>query len=53
MHISVSEAVDKLDELVDRAEAADELVLLLDGRPAVRLVPVKVSRPTEPDSSAL
>jgi prevent-host-death family protein len=37
----ISAAAKQLDELVSRAEAGEEVILTLDGRPAVRLVPVK------------
>jgi prevent-host-death family protein len=41
MRISVSEAEGQLTELVRRAEAGDEIVLIRHGHAAVRLVPVK------------
>ena len=41
MQISITEAESKLDELVDRAEAGEEVILASDGRPAVQLVPVE------------
>jgi prevent-host-death family protein len=40
MQISVSDAEDRLDELIDRAEAGEEVVLIVDGRPVGRLVPM-------------
>lgn len=42
MQISVTDAKAQLTELVRRAEAGDEVVLTRHGRPAVRLVPVRV-----------
>ncbi len=39
MRISELEAADQLDERIDRAAAGEEIVLTLDGRDAVRLVP--------------
>jgi prevent-host-death family protein len=42
MEISLSEAKAQLTALVRRAEAGEEVVLTRHGRPAVRLVPVKV-----------
>ena len=41
MRISVSEAKGRLNELVRRAEAGDEVVLTRRGKAAVRLVPVR------------
>ena len=40
MHIPVVEAEANLAELVQRAEAGDEVILTRDGRPAVRLTPI-------------
>lgn len=39
MDVSVKEAQDKLEELLDRAEAGEEVVVTREGRPPVRLVP--------------
>lgn len=39
MDVSVKEAQDKLEELLDRAEAGEEVVVTHEGRPPVRLVP--------------
>jgi prevent-host-death family protein len=41
MQVSVAEAKGQLTELVQRAEAGDEIILTRHGQPAVRLVPVK------------
>jgi prevent-host-death family protein len=41
MKVTVSEAKNQLAELVRRAEAGEEVILTDDGRPAVRLVPVR------------
>lgn len=41
MKIAVSEAEGQLPDLVRRAEAGDDIVLTLEGRPSVRLVPVE------------
>ncbi len=38
MQISVEDAQDILDELVDRALAGEEIVLMLDGRPVAQIV---------------
>jgi len=43
MQISVEDAQDKLDELVDRALAGEEIILVLDGHPTVRLEPAEMS----------
>jgi prevent-host-death family protein len=43
VHVPVSEAKGQLTELVRRAEAGDEVVLTRHGRPAVRLVAIKVA----------
>lgn len=41
MQVSVTEAKGRLTELVRRAEAGDEVVLMRHGQAAVRLVPIK------------
>ena len=41
MRVSVTDAKDRLTELVRRAEAGDEVVLTRDGQAAVRLVAIK------------
>jgi prevent-host-death family protein len=41
MRISVTDATQRLDELVGLAEAGEEVVLTLEGREVVRLAPVK------------
>lgn len=41
MRISVKEAEDRLEELVQRAEAGEEVLLTLRGRIAVRIEPIK------------
>lgn len=38
MQISLSEAADRLDELMDRVEAGEEVVLTVDGRAVARMV---------------
>lgn len=48
MRISVSEAKERLTELVRRAEAGDEVVLTRHGKESARLVPVQ----TTPDAAA-
>ena len=40
MHISITEAKSRLNELVRRAEAGETIILTRRGKPAVRLVPV-------------
>lgn len=39
MKVDVSDASEQLEDLVRRAESGEEVVLTIDGRPAVRLVP--------------
>jgi prevent-host-death family protein len=39
MRISIDEAEARLDELVDRAEAGEEVILTRDGLAIVKLVP--------------
>jgi prevent-host-death family protein len=39
MQISITQAESRLDELVDRAEAGEEVILTCNGRPVVQLVP--------------
>lgn len=41
MDIPINEAEGALDALVRRAQAGEEVVLLLEGSPAVRLEPVR------------
>lgn len=41
MQISVTDAKDRLAELVRRAEAGEEVILTRHGHPVARLVPVK------------
>jgi len=41
MEIPIAEASGNLEELVRRAEAGDEVVLMCDGRRAVQLVPLE------------
>ena len=41
MEISVTDAEARLDELVQRAEAGEEIVLTDLGRPAVRLIALR------------
>jgi prevent-host-death family protein len=43
MQVSVSEATGKLEDLVRRAVAGDEVVIARDGHAMVRLVPVKTT----------
>lgn len=45
MEISVEDAQDILDELVDRALAGEEIILMLDGRPAAQIVPTNTDAP--------
>ncbi|PZA11685.1 type II toxin-antitoxin system prevent-host-death family antitoxin [Rhodopseudomonas palustris] len=40
MRVTVTEAKDQLADLVQRAEAGDDVVLTLPGHAAVRLVPI-------------
>jgi prevent-host-death family protein len=48
MQISIAEAESRLDELVDRVEAGEEVILTCNGRPMVQLVPVE----KQPDGTA-
>ena len=41
VRISVIEAEEQLDELVEMAEAGEEVILTIDGRPVVQLTPVE------------
>jgi len=43
MRISITDAKGQLTELIRRAEADDEVILTCHGRPAFRLVSVKVA----------
>jgi prevent-host-death family protein len=43
MKINISEAKQRLHELIRRAEAGDDVVLTRNGRPAVRLAPVRTA----------
>jgi prevent-host-death family protein len=52
MKISVTDAKSKLNGLVRRAEAGDDIVITHHGKPAVRLVPITV-RPTIAEKKAL
>lgn len=52
MEVSVSEAKAQLTELVDRAEAGEEVVLTRHGRAVVRIVPL-TARPSVADRWAL
>jgi antitoxin (DNA-binding transcriptional repressor) of toxin-antitoxin stability system len=47
MRIPLAAAAEKLDELVDRAVAGEEIVLLLDGQEAARLVPTQPEAKSE------
>ena len=40
MQMNITEAKAKLSELITAAERGEDIVILRDGRPAVRLVPV-------------
>ncbi|WP_274626317.1 type II toxin-antitoxin system Phd/YefM family antitoxin [Arvimicrobium flavum] len=52
MEISVSEAKAQLTDLVRQAEAGEEVILTRDGRPVVRLVPIR-SKPTREERAAV
>lgn len=43
MRVSVAEATSQLSELVRRAEAGDEVILIDEGDTAVRLVPLRAA----------
>jgi len=43
MDISVAEAQARLRELVERVTAGEEIVLMLDGKPAARLAPAQAA----------
>ena len=52
MNASLNEGELRLDELVSLAEHGEGVVLTIDGRPSVRLTPVKV-RPTPAEKRAI
>jgi prevent-host-death family protein len=52
MKISVTEAEGQLTDLIRRAEAGEEVILVLQGRAAVRLMPI-VSEATRNSPRAL
>ena len=53
MQISVTDAKAKLNELVRRAEAGDEIILTRDGQATVQLVPVPITaKPKKPNREA-
>jgi prevent-host-death family protein len=43
MEVPISEAKARLTDLVRRAEAGEDIVLMRHGRPAARLVPIRVA----------
>ncbi|PGH54925.1 type II toxin-antitoxin system prevent-host-death family antitoxin [Azospirillum palustre] len=45
--IPLSEADGHMAELIDRVENGEEIVILRDGKPAVKLVPVMEAKPSE------
>lgn len=49
MQIDVSEAAERLDELIDLVEAGGDVVLLLDGRAAGRLIPFERGEDSQAD----
>lgn len=53
MHISVTEAKARLNELMRRAEAGKEVVLTRHGHPVVRLVAVNAERKKTIDRRAI
>ena len=46
---NVHEAKSQLSKLIERAEAGEEVVIARNGKPAVRLVPVRDSQPAKRD----
>ena len=50
MEVSIAHALTALSELVRRAEAGDDVVILRDGRAAVRLVRVHEAPALDPDA---
>ena len=42
--VGIFEAKNKLSELVDRAEAGEELIITRRGKPVAKLVPIKAAR---------
>ncbi len=52
MRVSVTEAKGQLTELVRRAEAGEEIVLMRHGHSAVRLVPI-AAKPTPEEKAAV
>ena len=53
MDVSVKEARDKLDELLDRAEAGEEVVLTREGRPPARIVVARPAGKTDFDRAVI
>ena len=48
MRISVEEAEDRLEELVQRAEAGEEVLLTIRGRIVVRIEPISIMSQAKP-----
>ena len=44
MQVNMQEAKSKLSQLVERAEAGEEVVIAKSGKPAVKLVPFKTDK---------
>jgi prevent-host-death family protein len=49
---SIIEARDRLSELIDRALAGEEVVIIRDGRPVVALRPMQAQAPERPVTAA-
>ena len=50
--IDVDEAADRLEELVERACAGEQIVISVAGRPVVRMVPPDDDPPPTPSNQA-
>jgi prevent-host-death family protein len=51
-HVSIEEAQGRLTELIAAATRGEEVIIAADGRPAVKLVPVELSRQRRKPGSA-
>jgi prevent-host-death family protein len=43
--VTISDAAQRLSELVNESQAGQEVILMRDGEPVARIVPFQVSRP--------
>lgn len=52
MQVSVTEAATKLQELIDAAIDGEEVIICIDDRPAIKLVPIELVKPPRKPGSA-